>query len=91
LKVEFTRHAFNSLSKLPAHILSKVKFWVAEVELHGLRIVRFRPGYHDEPLKGLRQGQRSVRLNRNYRLIYLESARDKIQIIVVMEVTNHEY
>ena len=28
------------------------------------------PGYHDEPLKGHRAGQRSIRLSRAYRAIY---------------------
>jgi proteic killer suppression protein len=47
------------------------------------------PGYHDEPLRGDRQGQRSVRLNRAYRVFYIE-ADNKIEILVI-EVNKHEY
>jgi len=41
--------------------------WVAAVELDGVEEVRKAPGYHDEPLKGSRAGQRSIRLSRSYR------------------------
>ncbi len=37
----------------------------------GLSEVRKVPGYHDEPLKGQRKGQRSIRLSRSYRAIYV--------------------
>jgi len=53
--------------------------------------VRKLPGYHDEPLKGDRKGQRSVRLNRAYRAIYEESEDGQLTIITVLEVNKHDY
>ncbi len=91
MKVEFTRTAYKALASIPAHIVTKVKIWSAEVELHGIRAVRIQPGYHDEPLKGQRQGQRSIRLNKAYRLIYVETAKGEVEIISVIEVSKHEY
>ena len=49
----------------------KLLAWVGNVEAKGLEEVRKLPGYHDEPLKGQRQGQRSIRLSRAYRAIYV--------------------
>lgn len=49
------------------------------------------PGYHDEPLKGDRMGQRSIRLNKAYRAIYMERPNQEIIIISVMEVNKHDY
>ena len=48
-------------------------------------------GFHDEPLKGKRQGQRSVRLNRAYRAIYVEHETGEVELIEVLEVNKHEY
>ena len=63
--------------------------WVEFVETAGLREVRKCLGYHDEPLKGDRFGQRSVRLNRSYRLIYKEM--NEMVEILLIEVNKHEY
>ena len=49
MRVEFTKTAYKALASIPTHILTKVKLWSAEVELHGIRAVRIQPGYHDEP------------------------------------------
>lgn len=46
-------------------------------------------GYHDEPLHGDRRGQRSVRLNRSYRAIYIEL--EEGQRLLVVEVNKHGY
>ena len=42
-----------------------------------------------EPLKGERKGQRSVRMNKAYRLIY-KIIKDRIHIELI-EVNKHEY
>ena len=66
-----------------------------EVPVAGDRIgmleARKLSGFHDEPLKGKRRGQRSIRLNRAYRAIYMEAASEDIIIVEVIEVTKHEY
>ncbi len=51
-------------------IVRKLHAWVDDVAHLGLREARKISGYHDEPLKGKRLGQRSVRLSKGYRLIY---------------------
>ena len=56
-----------------------------------IRATRLLPGYHDETLKGERKGQRSVRLNKGYRVIYEETETGNIVLISVPEVNKHEY
>ena len=57
----------------------------------GIREIRKRKGYHDEPLKGKRKGQRSIRLSRAWRAIYIEEKDGIINLIIVEEVTHHDY
>lgn len=76
--------------KIPNIILEKIKIWVLRVELDGMQKTRMIKSYHDEPLIGDRKGQRSIRLNRKYRLIYMELGREVI-IVKVLEVNAHEY
>jgi plasmid maintenance system killer protein len=59
-------------------------------EHDGLEEVRRAPGYHDEPLKGDRAGQRSIRLSRSYRAIY-EIKREIVTFASVEEVSTHDY
>lgn len=54
-------------------------------------MVRKTPGYHDEPLKGKRIGQRSIRLNIAYRAIYIVNKDDEVHFVKVQEINNHEY
>ncbi len=88
-RVERTKRFEKQLERVPEAILVKTIFWIGLVENLGLREVRKRPGYHDEPLVGLRKGQRSVRLNQAYRLIYKE-VHEHLEILL-LEVTKHEY
>jgi proteic killer suppression protein len=48
-------------------------------------------GFHDEPLKGKRRGQRSIRLSRQWRAIYEIRTDGRTQFISVEEVTPHAY
>jgi proteic killer suppression protein len=89
-RVEITRLAEKQLRKLPRHIVDNLMIWVAAVEHDGLEEVRKVPGYHDEPLKGDRRGQRSIRLSRAYRAIY-EIREDTARFVSVEEVSKHEY
>lgn len=88
-KVTVTRFAEKQLAKLPLYIREALRYWAETVERHGIVEVRKLKGYHDEPLKGERKGQRSVRLNKAYRAIYIES--DGGVEICVIEVNKHEY
>lgn len=89
--IELTKNAQKNLSKVPDFIKDKLLLWVDAVERLGIRQVRKIPGFHDEPLKGDRRGQRSIRLNKAYRAIYIESERKEIQIISIIEVSKHDY
>ena len=81
----------KQLSKMPQQVGRKFYAWVTAIQLAGLRQVRARPGFHDEPLKGNRSGQRSVRLNQSYRAIYVERLEQGKEWIEVIEVNHHEY
>lgn len=65
--------------------------WIDAVEEDGLEATRRVPGFHDEPLKGDRQGQRSIRLSCQWRAIYEIRPEGGIQLVSVEEVTPHVY
>lgn len=89
--VILTKWVERDLKSVPKHVVSKLIGWVEYVSYRGPREARKIPGYHDEPLKGHRAGQRSIRLTRSYRAIY-EIGRDgAIEIVKVMEVNKHDY
>lgn len=81
----------KQLERVPDIIARKFRIWVALVEESGIREVRKCRGLHDEPLKGRRQGERSVRLNKAYRAIYVEHETGEVELIEVLEVNKHEY
>lgn len=89
--VVMTKFAEKQLQRLPIFIKEAVIIWAASVEENGIRKVRQLPGYHDEPLFGPHRGQRSVRLNRAYRLFYSQDDQIRTIIITVLEVNKHDY
>lgn len=91
IKVTWGKFVEKQLDRIPEVIVRKFRIWVALVEESGIREVRKLKGFHDEPLKGKRQGQRSVRLNRAYRAIYVEHNSGELELIEVLEVNKHEY
>lgn len=76
--------------RIPAQVATKLQIWVDDVQVRGLEEVRKTPGYHDEPLKGSRTGQRSIRLNKQWRAIY-EVHGGVAKFVQVEEVTPHKY
>ena len=68
----------------------KLLEWIRTVELKGVLETRKIKGFHDEPLKGDKSGQRSIRLNKAYRAIYTVKG-GRPQIILIEEVNKHEY
>ena len=89
--VDLSKKAQDNLVKLPGYIKDKLLLWVDDVEREGIEKVRRIPGFHDEPLKGDRVGQRSIRLSKAYRAIYIEEPNKEITIILVKEVNKHAY
>lgn len=82
--------ALSALALYPRPIIDKLQSWIEAIEIEGLREVRKLSGFHDEPLKGKRKGQRSIRLNRSYRAIYTIQ-KDKIEFVLIEEVNKHDY
>ena len=89
--IEFSNLAQKQLKKLPKHVLDHLHTWLDIIKLKGFNEVRSIASYHDEPLKGKRTGQRSVRLNRAYRVIYEETIDGLVIYILVIEVNKHDY
>ena len=89
--VHLSKQARSDLLRVPLVIRKKFKIWVDIVEREGLEQARQIKGFHDEPLKGQRQGQRSIRLNRSYRAIYEILSDGSVDFIRVEEVNKHDY
>lgn len=89
MKVEFTKKAQKQLLKAPAHCQVKALDWINQVESDGIIAVRMILGFHDEPLHGKKRGIRSVRLNKTWRMEYVEKKEDIL--IVIVEIHPHKY
>ena len=81
----------KQLKKIPQAIVIRLLRWIRTVEEFGLNEARKIKGYHDESLKGLTTGQRSVRLGIKWRAIYTLSKTGELNIVKVEEVTPHDY
>lgn len=79
----------KAVRKLQPWIVKEYETWKDLVHRHGPSVLREFPGYHDEALRGERKGQRSSRLNRQYRVIY--AADEDIVTVYVLEITPHNY
>lgn len=90
-RIELTKNALKDLVKTPAFIKEKLLIWIDTIRRIGIREVRKIPGFHDEPLKGNRINQQSIRLNKAYRAIYTENENGCIHIISILEVNKHDY
>jgi len=77
------------VEKLPLQVAKKYELWKNIVFRHGPDKLKEFPGFHDENLKGDREGQRSSRLNIQYRVIY--SIEKEIVTIYVIDIIPHKY
>ncbi len=75
--------------RLPPQVVKKYELWKQIVTEHGPEKLAEFPGFNDEALKGDRKGQRSSRLNLQYRLIYMIER--EIVTVYVLEITPHKY
>ena len=90
--VVISRRAAKQLALVPRQVAGKLRFWVDSVEKDDLEKVRRVPGFHDEPLKGKRKGQRSIRLSRKYRAVYIvKKASGDVEFVSVEEDSAHDY
>ena len=79
----------KTIRYIPERIVKEYETWKDLVYRHGPEVLRQYPGYHDEQLTGSRKGQRSSRLNLQYRVIYAID-RD-IVTVYVFEITPHKH
>ena len=77
------------IAKLPLQVVKKYELWKNIVFRHGPDKLREFSGFHDEKLKGDREGQRSSRLNIQYRIIYY--IEKEIVTVYVIDITPHKY
>lgn len=89
--VRISQRAQKGLRLAPPQVRRKLKTWIEGVSKDGLEVVREIPGFIDEPLKGKRKGQRSIRLSRSYRAIHQVLNDGTICFAPVEEVTKHGY
>lgn len=90
VRVAITKSAKKDLEKVPLQIVLKLQAWSDLVNRVGIYEARKIPGYHDEPLKGKRDRQRSIRLSKAYRAIYVETKNNEIHLVSIVEVNKHE-
>ncbi|MCS6267543.1 MAG: hypothetical protein H2174_08255 [Vampirovibrio sp.] len=88
MEIRLTKFAQKQFRKAPSLIQDKLEDWMLLIEAEGLDFARTLKGYHDEPLQGNRKGQRSIRLNRQWRAIYEELTGT---IVEIQEITPHDY
>lgn len=89
--VRLSTRAQKQLKSVPSYIYDKLQHWIESVREMGLENVRKTRSYHDEPLQGVRKGQRSIRLNKAYRAIYEIHTDGSVEFISVEEVNKHDY
>lgn len=77
--------------KIPVHILERLFVWVDLVRTQSLEETRKRHAFHDEPLKGDRAGQRSIRLGPHWRAIYVLRSDGVVEFVELQEVIPHAY
>ena len=81
----------KDLKSVPDNIRQKFHAWVKFIEQLVPREVMKYKGFHDEPLKGKRKGQRSIRLSKAYRAIYRKKKDGTLELVQVLEVNKHDY
>ncbi|MFC3908822.1 type II toxin-antitoxin system RelE/ParE family toxin [Legionella dresdenensis] len=87
-EVQITKSALKDLKRTPLYLQEKFRAWLVAVNKSGLEETRKR---HDELLLGDRKGQRSIRLNKQWRAIYIIKSNGTIEFVEVTEVNPHEY
>jgi len=83
------RRMSRVLQRLPEEVLKRYEKWKDIVRISGPQGLRAIKGFHDEALKGDRQGQRSSRLGQQYRVIY-EVSKEEV-LVYVLDLTAHDY
>jgi Txe/YoeB family toxin of Txe-Axe toxin-antitoxin module len=80
-------YVVKPLGKLPKEIRAAYSVWRNILIHEGFNGLRNIKGFHMEKLKCHRLGQYSCRLNKGYRVIFIQEG----EKTVVLEVNNHGY
>ena len=88
-RIQEHRNVAKLCPKLPDAVVKKYELWKDTVFRHGPEKLKEFPGFHDEKLKGIREGQRSSRLSLQYRVIY--AVERDVVTVYVLEITPHKY
>ncbi len=89
--VELTPFVQKKIKKLPHQVIFKLRTWAMQVEMLGIRKVMQTKGYHDEPLQGKSNGQRTIRLNKSYRTFFQILKNGELEVLEVFDVNKHKY
>lgn len=80
----------RSQKKLPKQVKLRFSAWMDFVAFNGIFEAQKAKRFRDHALSGSRKGQRSVYLDKKWRVIYTLHGK-KILIIRVEEITPHDY
>lgn len=81
----------KSKKKIPSQIIDSLQVWVEQVEKFGLFETQKVSRWKDHSLTGLRKGQRAIRRSFQWRAIYSVKNNGSIHVVLVEEVTPHDY
>jgi mRNA-degrading endonuclease RelE of RelBE toxin-antitoxin system len=88
-QIEEHRRVEKQLHAAPQEILKRYEKWKDIAMISGPPGLRLIKGFHDEALRGERQGHRSSRLGAKYRVIYRVIPEQSL--FQVVRVTPHDY
>lgn len=81
----------KALIKTPGSIRKQYQIWYRLVSEHGSKIVKDFPGYRLEKLSGPWIGFLSIRLNKEWRVIYRVDEVGAIEVVTVFRLSLHDY
>lgn len=90
-QVVMVKSVHKEIQKAPQQVRRKLALWIETIKSIGLESTRQLSGYHDEPLHGTRKGQRSIRLNIQWRAFYRLKSDGTIEFVEIEEVNPHAY
>ena len=85
--VRISKSALKDLKRTPQYIQEKFRACLVSVHKAGVEKTRKSLGWHDEPLQGERKGPRSIRLNKQWRAIYLIKEEGNIEFIEIIKAS----
>jgi plasmid maintenance system killer protein len=83
------RRIGRRVQRHPVDVLKRYEKWKDIVRVSGPAGLRLIKGFHDEALRGERDGHRSSRLGLQYRVIYRIVGQEIL--VEVLDITPHDY